>query len=68
MRKHGEFKSSCGCVKTVVLYAVPIQEYVVKYYVDGKVWPNCSYYTTDKDDAISTAKLMAEGKHPNAYL
>lgn len=34
-------------------------EFQVKAYdQNGKRWPECDYFTTDKEDAIGTAKLM----------
>ena len=49
-----------GNVKIIVKRKPSTDEWVARYFVDGKYNEDASYYTDDKQDAIDTAKHMIE--------
>lgn len=51
---------TCRVVK--VFFNTEVSEYVCKLFISGGHYEPADYFTDDKADAISTAKLMAKGQ------
>lgn len=43
--------------KAVGVYDEDLDEWCVKFYIDGKHQKRADYFTNDRDDAVGTAKL-----------
>lgn len=46
---------------TRVIFNREFEEYVVRVYINGKHYAPADYFTDDKADAISNARVMLQG-------